>query len=1401
MEKTLTYFKTRFLLLNKGFTLTILGVLALVFSANAQYSEPKHYFGCDWTSSTYTYASIEDVTITDKSGNVVYDKAGDGCNDRTSGTYSGHYTLIESVSAFTLSAGAEYTFTMQTSNKAPSTLGSSAGVWIDFNGDQDFSDAGEFVSPKNWTFGVKTDASFDFQVPCSGTVGNIRMRIRTDRNNWTWAANQAGTQQTFPGYYGECEDFTGTYSVPSGLSSDFFAPDTVFIGTISNFVNSNQSGYISHSWTLDGTNYSTTNAEHVFATAGNYDVKLVSENCNGVDSTTKTVVVVEPSAPPIADFISNVNVIEIYETFQLTDLSTNGPTFWDWYLTNGTDTITGLEQPDLRGNDPKVNSAPIVSSGVNPVGTPKFFPDEGKWTVCLKSSNIKGSSSLECKDDYIEVKRSFFNIGPGTSIPDNIIGAKSGTIYDFNGPFGNHRSSAVNAEALIAPCGASSVSLSFDVWKVGSKANLKVYDGTDATGTPLHTGNGFTSTNAPAGTLTASSGTMYLLWNVTGNPTDEGFEASWTSVDGNGAAPIADFELPADTIYNAVYEDFINTSQNAQGNTTIQWLIDGAAPFGGNNFDLTDQIFLTNGPYDITLTITSCDGRSSTITKKLFVANPSTPTAIDFEASSQRPVVNGEITLTAITDKANRWDWSFFPPLGVEAVDGLNNQFNERTFKFSRAGVYAVQLKAYNYNASPDSSVSENKLTKTKYIIVVNHCTPIISVTTSSDVGINNVKVEDVASGDEYENSSASGQDGNGQDIAYSDFTDIGTIPMKYGAKYKITVERNTTINPMNRKIWIDWNVDGDFNDDGEMVGMEASAQTNSWTTEITVPDVNGAFPDATRMRIGVSYNNDLNMPCGASDSKYANRIGEFEDYSVAVVNDGDRPTITLVGNDTVYIEQASVPNYVSDSATANDPTQGDITDNIVMTTDVDQTLSGVYYENYLVADASGNEADPVVRVVYVVADQTAPTITVNGSTDTTIEVGTAWVDLGAKANDAKDGNLDGAIVTTGNVDVDLLGSYILTYFVQDNQGNSSTATRTVHVVDTELPVIDNVQADKTDPTAWTVDVQLQSVFSDKTSATDNYNSFSDKLTMSIDPESAQGGAAVDTRFQGTTTVTYVATDESGNATTQIIKYVVRDFVPPVIDLRTLDMIYHTVNTPYTPVAPTASDNLYSTTEISLTQTSDVNPYVLGTYSDTYTATDAAGNIATKVRTVHVVDNEDPKITGKAGGVLRVGVGSQFNAVDYVLFSDNYDSPADLIANSTLVYNDINVYEEGLYTAVFETVDNSGNESNQFTLYVDVDYNHFPLKGSVADLKLENILNVSPNPTTGAFKLSVNLPENEEIAINVYDAMGKKIVDVVNGSIDKGSYSVDISNNANGVYYVQMNIQGTILTKKVVLNR
>lgn len=77
----------------------------------------------------------------------------------------------------------------------------------------------------------------------------------------------------------------------------------------------------------------------------------------------------------------------------------------------------------------------------------------------------------------------------------------------------------------------------------------------------------------------------------------------------------------------------------------------------------------------------------------------------------------------------------------------------------------------------------------------------------------------------------------------------------------------------------------------------------------------------------------------------------------------------------------------------------------------------------------------------------TPPTITLIGDNPLTIVRGNSFTDPGATAFDAEDGDLTSQIVSSGNVDINTLGSYTRHYSVTDSGGLSASTTRTVNVV------------------------------------------------------------------------------------------------------------------------------------------------------------------------------------------------------------------------------------------------------------------------------------------------------------------------------------------------------------------
>ncbi len=156
-------------------------------------------------------------------------------------------------------------------------------------------------------------------------------------------------------------------------------------------------------------------------------------------------------------------------------------------------------------------------------------------------------------------------------------------------------------------------------------------------------------------------------------------------------------------------------------------------------------------------------------------------------------------------------------------------------------------------------------------------------------------------------------------------------------------------------------------------------------------------------------------------------------------------PQITILGDNPATVEVGDP--YTDAGATALDDSDGDLTAEIVTTSTVDSNTIGSYTVTYAVEDSSGNVAT-AVRTVNVV-DTGMPVITILGDNPATVEVGSSYVDVGATAFDTGDGDLTAEIVTTSTVDSNTIGSYTVTYTVEDSSGNVATAVRTVNVIDT----------------------------------------------------------------------------------------------------------------------------------------------------------------------------------------------------------------------------------------------------------------------------------------------------------------------------------------------------------------
>jgi hypothetical protein len=309
-------------------------------------------------------------------------------------------------------------------------------------------------------------------------------------------------------------------------------------------------------------------------------------------------------------------------------------------------------------------------------------------------------------------------------------------------------------------------------------------------------------------------------------------------------------------------------------------------------------------------------------------------------------------------------------------------------------------------------------------------------------------------------------------------------------------------------------------------------------------------------------------------------------------------PTITLNGNDQVTIE-CGTP-FTDPGATAT------VCGNSVQVTvsgSVDIHTPGNYTLTYS-ATANGFTTT-ATRNVTVTPDNTAPVIQVLGANPMTVECHTSFTDPGATAHDACAG--DFAATASGSVNVNVVGTYVISYNATDPSGFAATpVTRTVNVVDTTAPAV-------TAPAAVTVYTgsgasSCAVVVSDATlgtaSATDScYGSLSVTRT---------GVPAGNSFPVGQTTITYSATDPSNNTGTATQTVTVIDNTPPVISCPASITLEPTCPSGAiaTYTAPVGTDNCAGATTARTAGLASGSVFPIGTTTVTYTVTDAAGNTA-----------------------------------------------------------------------------------------------------------------------------------------------------------------------------------------------
>lgn len=157
-------------------------------------------------------------------------------------------------------------------------------------------------------------------------------------------------------------------------------------------------------------------------------------------------------------------------------------------------------------------------------------------------------------------------------------------------------------------------------------------------------------------------------------------------------------------------------------------------------------------------------------------------------------------------------------------------------------------------------------------------------------------------------------------------------------------------------------------------------------------------------------------------------------------------PEITLLGNNPMTInckEEYVEPGYV-----ATDPEDGDLTEEVIVTSTLNIAEPGTYQIEYKVTDH--DPENPQTTIVYrtvEVVDNDLPVVTLQGRNPLPWQLGTPWAEPGYTADDLCWGDVTIMTEIAGAVDVNTPGTYVLTYTPKDYSNNvGEPVERTVYV-------------------------------------------------------------------------------------------------------------------------------------------------------------------------------------------------------------------------------------------------------------------------------------------------------------------------------------------------------------------
>ena len=329
---------------------------------------------------------------------------------------------------------------------------------------------------------------------------------------------------------------------------------------------------------------------------------------------------------------------------------------------------------------------------------------------------------------------------------------------------------------------------------------------------------------------------------------------------------------------------------------------------------------------------------------------------------------------------------------------------------------------------------------------------------------------------------------------------------------------------------------------------------------------------------------------------------------------DSTPPVINIIGNSIIYL-RINIDTYIEYGSTAND-ISGTITPSIsyVFSDNIEESISNTVLGTYIVTYTATNLSNISSTITRTVIIKNPPTIILfnysfTQTTTVYIEIGTPYIDPGYYV----DNNI--SVTINENININQIGSYIVTYTATDEFGLTTTISRNVII---KNPPIITLNGNST------IYTTIGIPYTDTLKASSNNIPIISNINVNINQI-------------GSYSVIYTATDEFG-ITSTATRIVIVEY-PPTIILNGNDTIYIAINTIYSDLEATAKD--YLDNVIPITSNINVDTSQLGSNIVTYTATDLNGLTSTSIRTVIVIN--PPIIILNGNNTIYMALNTYYN--------------------------------------------------------------------------------------------------------------------------------------------------------------